>query len=319
MNCARPKVAVVLVTWNSIAHIEDCVRSLRTNTDKDSFDLFVLDNGSTDGTVEWLLSNLAKGEVVLLGNNRGWVRSLNIALTTISADYCFFLNPDTRVGSGWLPPLVGALQRAPDIAFASPKFLYPDGTLHYAGALVGRSRAVTVRGHGEKDRGFYNEACRVPFAHGQCMVRVETIDKVGGYDEGYGLGYFEEVDVQIRARRLGFGAAYVPASVIEHVTAASFDRHPGQFKERLMTGNWLRTITVHWPAKWIGVRIFLELARPARAILSGRSPRPIFGSWWDWLTALPSLLARRRMLRREGTMRWKALLRTESLARTSGT
>lgn len=304
---SAPLVHVVLVTWNCRDEVSACLASLRRNTSYPSWKLVVIDNASSDGTREWLRENAGDAELVLLEQNRGWVRSLNLAVARYPSDYYFFLNPDTAAEPNWLAPLVAALETDGRAAFAAPRFLYPDGTIHYAGAFIARSLSIAVRGHGEPDRGQYARGGRVAFAHGQCLARGSVLREVGTYDESFGLGYFEEVDLQLRALRHGHVALYVPESVIVHATAKAFDRHPGGMKEQLLVQNWLRLITMHWPTTWLLLRVPAEAARLLRVLARRRDPRPTLRAWRGWLRDLPAALARRKVLRKQGALDWREL------------
>jgi GT2 family glycosyltransferase len=298
---AVPVVAVVVVCWNCRADIERCLASLEANTDYPNWRTIVIDNASSDGTREWLLARPpGRIELVLAERNLGWVGALNLSLRAYQPDHFFFLNPDAFVEPGWLAPLVAALENDPRAGFASPKFRYLDGSIHYAGAYLAPTGGMRVYGHGEHD-GFGHDSARViPFAHGQCLVRAAMARDVGYFDDGFGIGYFEEVDYQLRARRKRWRALYVPDSVIVHATAQAFKLHPGGFKEELMIRNWLRVMTLHWPLSWLAWRLPLELLRPLRNIRGGVDLAPTLRAWRGWATMLPEMVARRSAIAREG-------------------
>jgi GT2 family glycosyltransferase len=296
-----PSVTVVIVCWNCRDDIERCLKSLETNTTYPNWKLLIIDNLSSDGTREWLSSREPRPfELVLADSNLGWVGALNLALERCETEYVFFLNPDAFVEPGWLSPLVSALEAQPLAGFASPKFLYLDGSIHYAGAYLAGTGGVRVFGHGERDTAPHDRPREIPFAHGQCLVRTATARDVGSYDEGFGIGYYEEVDYQLRARRKGWKSLFVPASVIVHATARAFSLHPGGFKEELMIRNWLRVMSLHWPASWLIWRFPLELLRPLRALRDGADLKPLLRAWRGWALSVPGILARRSVLSREG-------------------
>lgn len=297
----RPRVVVAVVCWNCRDDIESCLRHLRANTDYDGWRLIVLDNASSDGTREWLNAVEDKWfQLDLADENLGWVGGLNRILNAHPADYYFFLNPDAFVQKGWLAPLVDALETSPSAGFASPKFLYPDGSIHYAGAYVARSGGIRVLGHGSVDGPPYDTGREVPFAHGQCLIRGATVQQVGLFDGGFGIGYYEEIDYQLRARRLGWRVVYVPQSVIVHATARAFAKRPSGFKEELMIRNWLRVLSLHWPASTLAWRLPLELLRPLRALREKSDPKPIVRAWKRWARSLPELVSRRAAIHRQG-------------------
>ena len=298
---SSPSVAVIVVCWNCRADIERCLSSLEANTRTPRVRLIFIDNASTDGTREWL-SDAAPGrfELVLADKNLGWVGALNLALHAYDTDYFFFLNPDAFVEPDWLSPLVSALERDPRAGFASPKFRYPNGSIHYAGAYLAATGGVRVYGHGDADGPPHDRAREIPFAHGQCLLRAATARDVGDFDVGFGIGYFEEVDYQLRARRKGWHALFVPDSVIVHATAQAFNLHPSGFKEELMIRNWLRVLTLHWPLAQLTWRLPLELLRPLRLLRQRADVRPTLRAWKGWGTTLPEMIARRSEIAREG-------------------
>jgi GT2 family glycosyltransferase len=299
---SSPAVTVVVVCWNCRGDIERCLQSLDANTAYPNWRTVVIDNASSDGTREWLIAAAPdRFELVLADRNLGWVGALNLALRRYETEYFFFLNPDAFVEPEWLAPLVTALERDPRAGFASPKFRYLDGSIHYAGAYLAPMGGVRVHGHGQPDGPAYNSSHEVPFAHGQCLVRAAMARTIGEFDEGFGLGYFEEVDYQLRARRQGWRVLYVPESAIVHATANAFNLHPGGFKEELMIRNWLRVMTLHWPLKWLTWRLPLELLRPLRALRTGTDLRPTLRAWRGWITTLPEIVARRSAIAREGS------------------
>ena len=293
---------MVIVAWNCREDIATCVSHVERHTRYPNWKLVVIDNLSSDGTREWLSAYKSERlQLILADENLGWVRALNLALQRFDTDYYFFLNPDAFVEPDWLQPLVTALEQSPSAGFASPKFKYPDGRIHYAGAYIARTGGIRVHGHGDADGDSYSQSREVPFAHGQCLLRAKTAREVGMFDEGFGLGYYEEVDYQLRARRLGWKALYVPQSVIVHATARSFAKHPGKFKEELMIRNWLRVLALHWPGSSLAWRLPLELLRPLRMLRDGADVAPMFRAWRGWLKTLPQIASRRAGIMRDGS------------------
>jgi GT2 family glycosyltransferase len=297
---SAPSVVLAIISWNCREDIESCLQHVEANTRWPDWKLVVVDNTSTDGTREWLRAQPAgRFQLELADSNLGWVGGLNYVLDRFKADYYFFLNPDAFVQPDWLAPLVRAMESDATAGFASPKFRYPDGTIHYAGAFVAKTGGVRVLGHGDPDDPD-NRTRDIPFAHGQCLMRATTVREIGALDPGFGIGYYEEVDYQLRARRRGWRSIYVPESVIVHATARAFRKQPNGFKEELMLKNWLRVLSLHWPASSLAWRLPLELLRPLRMVREGSDLRPMFRAWRGWVQSVPELVSRRKELRREG-------------------
>ncbi len=302
-------VEIVVVSWNSEDDLAECLDHLSRNTDYANHRVTVIDNDSQDGS-RALLRRRSGIQLVELGHNSGWVGAVNAAMQTIAADYYFFLNPDARVQAGWLSPLVEALEDRPEIGFATPTFVSPSGSVYSQGFHVGRTFRIEAYGTGTAV--VPGEAPRlVPLCAGMFLVRREVIERVGLLDVGFGLGYFEDADYVLRAHYLGFRTVLVPRSHVVHLVGRSFARL-GEEKTRLLAHNWLRLVTLHWPARWLMLRLALEATLPLRVLARGRNPRPFIRALRAWLFQVPALLARRRELAplRAGTD-WRLLREME--------
>lgn len=304
-------VAVLIVTWNSRELIAECVEHVRRNTEV-PYTLWVYDNASRDGTGEWLRERIPAERLVLSPANRGWVGAINhfLELAPAAVELVFPLNPDALVQPGWLGPLQRALASDARAAFASPTFTYPDQRVQYQGVWLTRTWGLDVRDHGKP---FVPEvrdgAVPVGFAHGQCLMRLSVLRRLGGLDPSFGLGYFEEFDVQCRAYRLGFHPLRVPGSLIVHATARSFAKAPSGTKDALLTRNWLLFMLIHYPAAALLLRLPWELLRPARGLLSAESVGPRLRGILAFLRDAPAALAKRRRAARLGSVPWRRLRR----------
>jgi GT2 family glycosyltransferase len=288
-----PRIEVVIVTWNSSSDIGACLEHVFRNTTDVSFHVTVIDNASADETRELLLPWRSKVEVLAMPQNLGWIGAVNLCLTTIEAEFLFFLNPDARVQAGWIRPLVDVLLERPRVAFATPKFIFPDGRIQSAGFCLNRLLRPAPRGFGEIDNGQYDESQVVPFCNGMFLVRRNIVGEIGILDRGFGLGYFEDLDYVLRARYRGFQVYYVHRSRISHAEGTSFTRL-GTVRQQILTQNWLRFMFIHWPWSWILVRTPIEATLPIRLLLRGSDPMPVLRGWRAWVTGIRSTLARRR-------------------------
>ncbi|HCX98915.1 MAG TPA: hypothetical protein DG754_02135, partial [Bacteroidales bacterium] len=162
-------IAIVILNWNGLNYLQQFLPSVMANSKVEGFivDVIVADNGSTDGSVQWL-SSLGEGvKIIQLDKNYGFTGGYNRALKQINSDYYVILNSDVEVNSYWLEPMVSFIEQNPNVAACMPKInSYASPTFfEYAGASGGyidylgypfcRGRVLNIV---EEDNGQYNEA-----------------------------------------------------------------------------------------------------------------------------------------------------------------
>jgi len=226
----KPKVSVVVTTYNSEAFIAPCLESL-ARLDDDPLEIIVVDNASTDATIERAQATGRYDVLIPNETNRGCGGGNNDGWRAASGDVVVFLNPDTTVDPGLVRALEDAFALHPRAVVCGCKILYPDGqTLWHAGGLVHPNGMPTHRGYGEADRGQYDELCRIDYVSG-CALAFQRafLEAVGGFNEDYWPGYFEETDLCFRARRMGYDVLYVPRAVVFHHESQSFKLHSPAF------------------------------------------------------------------------------------------
>ncbi|HEX2273111.1 MAG TPA: glycosyltransferase [Acidimicrobiales bacterium] len=205
MSAPRP-VAIVVLTWNALAHTQRCIRSLQHATAHPSWRLIVVDNGSTDGTVEWLRTQSGV-TVVENGRNLGFSRGCNIGIGACRGDEdVVLMNNDTMVlDPDWLGKLQAVAYSDGDVGVVGARLVDGHGQVVHAGSYM---QPVSFRGQQlgglELD---INQATRdrpvesVVFA--QVYLRRDCLERVGPLDEDL-FAYFEDSDYCIRAQRAGF-------------------------------------------------------------------------------------------------------------------
>lgn len=214
---AGTPTTIVIPLYNRAELTRVCVKSIRTHTPPHSYRLVLVDNGSTDGT-QMLCRHLPGTTVLRNDMNRGFAAACNQGAAAADTPYVMFLNNDTWVGPGWLPPLVATLMAYQDTAAVGARLTYPDGSLQHAGVAVD----VNDRGLLEA-RNLHTEKPRGPteaVTGAAMMVDRRRFDEVGGFDEGYWNGY-EDVDLCLQFRDRGWQIRYEPNSTIVHLESAS--------------------------------------------------------------------------------------------------
>ncbi len=242
------RAACVVVTYDALPWIERCLRSV------DGRETVVVDNGSSDGTVD-LVRRRFPGVRVVESENRGLCAGWNTGIGRTAAEHVLLLNADAWLLEGALGALLGAADRHRRAAAVGPRLLNPDGTLQrsvrgfptvwrlateylYLRKLAPRSRALNAF----YGAGFDHASERaVEWLMGACLlVRRAAYDDVGPFDERYFM-FSEEVDWMRRASERGWSVVFTPEARCVHVGGAT---HGGRLFRENVSGH-LRYLSLH--------------------------------------------------------------------------
>lgn len=222
------KVAVVIMNWNGRKLMQMFLPSVVKYTESNTADVIVADNGSTDGSAEWLESEFPSVVRLLFDKNHGFAGGYNLAVEKLDGyKYILLLNSDVEVTANWLAPMLDVMENDTDIAACQPKIkAYADkGRFEYAGAAGGyldRNGFPFCRGRifdtVERDEGQYDgEVKQVFWASGAAMlVRRKDYLEAGGLDTDF-FAHMEEIDLCWRLNLLGKKVCIVPQSTVYHV------------------------------------------------------------------------------------------------------
>jgi N-acetylglucosaminyl-diphospho-decaprenol L-rhamnosyltransferase len=223
----RPDLDVVVVTYNSVRVIGDLLDSLPPALGALTAEVVVVDNGSTDGTAEFVA---ARGDCkVVRSANVGYAGGINRGVREGgSAEAILILNPDVRLGENSVLPLLKALHE-PNVGIVAPQVRSPEGELEFSlrrepsllnAAGLSRTGRAALSEH-ISDPADYAHPCAVDWALGAVLLIARSCyDRLGGWDESFFL-YSEETDFCLRARDLGLLTWYEPGSVAVHIGGAS--------------------------------------------------------------------------------------------------
>ena len=189
-------------------------------------DVVVVDNGSTDDSLQYLETEMSEVRRVVLDNNYGFAEGYHRGLKDITAEYYLLLNSDVEVREGWLKPMLMYMDSHAEVAACQPKLRcqWAPETFEYAGASGGFIDALgypycrgRVFGTVEKDEGQYDDVVSVLWATGAAlMIRSADYWALGGLD-GRFFAHQEEIDLCWRLRSRGRGVVVVPQSVAYHL------------------------------------------------------------------------------------------------------
>lgn len=229
------KVTIIIPNYNGLKFMEPCFKALRAQSEQ-NFELLVVDNGSTDGSVSWLKDH--KIPSIFLEENTGFSGAVNIGIQESVTPYVILLNNDTEPEPDYVKEMVKAIERSPKIFSVSSKMiqLYHKDLMDDAGDMYSVLGWAYQRGVGQKSSG-YKKACRIFSAcAGAAIYRREVFGKIGGFDEMH-FAYLEDMDVGYRARIWGYENWYCPKAVVYHVGSGTSGSKYNSFKVKLAARN----------------------------------------------------------------------------------
>lgn len=266
--------------------------------------VYVADNGSTDGSLAWLADHYPRLATIDLQENYGFAEGYNRALEQVSEDIYVLLNSDVEVSPGWLAPCLQAFQEDPLVAAVQPKiraYHEPD-YFEYAGAAGGwidvlgypfcRGRIFSVT---EQDIGQYDSPQEVFWASGAALfVRAALFHRAGGFD-GRFFAHAEEIDLCWRLKRAGYRILTIPASTVYHVGGGTLSYNTPRkaylnFRNTLAMGLKNESVPKVW--WWFPARLLLDGLAGLLFLVQGKWQHigaiiqahwtiiPKLGYWW---------------------------------------
>ncbi|HHE46498.1 MAG TPA: glycosyltransferase [Bacteroidetes bacterium] len=239
MKPPRTDISIIIVNYNVKHFAEQCLRSVAAATGSLNVEVFLVDNGSGDGSVEYLRSRFPAVKIIDNGGNLGFGRANNIAFRQAKGRYLLVLNPDTLLGEDTLQLLVEYMDANPQVGAVGPKILTRDGSFdttskrsfptpwvafcRFSGLarLFPRSKLF-----GRYDLLYLDpdQPAEVDSLVGSCMmVRSEVYRQVGGFDEDYFM-YGEDIDWCYRIKQAGWQIHFAPVTTIVHFRGESTRR-----------------------------------------------------------------------------------------------
>ena len=227
-----PRLSIIIVTYNSLGHIDECLRSLIANRAAVDHEIVVVDNASTDGTAAAIRARWNGVRVIDAGANLGFARANNLGIQQTFGELILLLNPDTSIPAHAVDLLLGALDARPDVAIAGPRLVNADGRAELSfgrmmSPLAEVRQKVLVRGSGRGGPiAMYVESMTrrerdVDWVSGACLlVRRTDAESVGLMDERYFM-YAEDVDFCAAVRARGRRVLFYPAAEIVHIRGQS--------------------------------------------------------------------------------------------------
>lgn len=237
------KLSIVIICWNDHKVVGDCLKSIYEQTRQCDFEVIISDNGSSDGSVEYIRACFPKVRIVENGANLGYAKANNAGIQVARGEYVLILNPDTIIRDRALEKLVTFAERRPDAGAFGCRVLNADGSYQFParplptvfgwlmGALYLRWLGQFISifdsdvypgwdGHTERAIGFQSGCC--------ILFRQQLLRRLGGFDERF-FYHFEESDLCFRVWKSGSSVLFYPGAEITHLGGQSVGRFPIRF------------------------------------------------------------------------------------------
>ncbi|MFV0521090.1 MAG: glycosyltransferase family 2 protein [Mangrovibacterium sp.] len=302
----KDKVAVVILNWNGEDLLPKFLPSVIRNSKESDVSIVVVDNCSTDSSIQILQEQFPEVKTLELSENYGFAKGYNEALKHIDAAYYVILNSDVEVEEGWLEPLINCLDCNERVAAVQPKIRSYNQKEYFeyggaAGGMLDKLGYPYCRGRVmnevQKDLGQYDELEHIFWASGACMaIRARLFHEHGGFNENF-WAHMEEIDLCWRLKNAGHEIVYVPESVIYHLGGGSLSYNNPK-KLYLNFRNNLFMLYRNTPSCWLWFILILRMILDGVAALKLLFERNTAGMKAVW-HAHRAFYSNLKVLRRE--------------------
>jgi GT2 family glycosyltransferase len=233
-----PCVSLIMSLHTHAELTRACLHSIVDHTTHANYEVILVDD-TADLETQQLLGSVRGARILRNDRNLGYLRSMNRGASIARGEWLVLFNNDTEVTQGWLAAMLSCATSAPDVGIVTPKFLFPDGTVNEAGGIVWRDGSAMNYGRGDAPHHFqYSYRRETDYGSAAAlMVTAELWRDVGGFDERYVRGYYEDTDLCFEARERGWRVLYEPEAVIVHVEGATHGTDPGSGEKRYQEEN----------------------------------------------------------------------------------
>ena len=240
------RLSIIIVSWNVSGELLDCLRSISENRPSYSHETIVIDNASTDGTINAVQKDFPDVKLIVNKENRGFAAANNVGVEQAKGEYILFLNPDTILHRNSLDVLIDFLAHNKDAGACGPKLLNDDSTIQPSTRRFPDFYSALYQNSIFRNIGLFRKQYRryrmydfnfdaqkdVDILMGAAlMTRRSIIDDIGSMDESFFM-YYEEADLCYRIVKAGWRVVFVPEAEITHLGGRSSDQLP--VKTRIM-------------------------------------------------------------------------------------
>jgi len=289
------RVTIIIPNWNTKQWLPGCLGGLQEQTYQD-FDILLVDNGSTDGSVTFVKTNYPDVEILAFDTNRGFAAAVNAGIRQSKSEYVVLLNVDTVPQPEWLRHLVKTIDQSDArVGGIASKMLSLDdpSIIDDAGNLLSWYGSACKRGLGESAENYIESDEVFSISGGASLYRRTFFDEVGYFDEDF-VSYLEDVDLGLRGRLLGYRYLYAPEAKIFHQWSGA--RIPRPRYVYLCTRNRLTLIVKNIPGSLLAKHLLTLLYGQLYFFVVYKMPLQSVKGAGAFLRDLPQILRQRKAI-----------------------
>lgn len=300
-----PEISVIILNWNGKQFLEACLGAMRRQTFRD-FKTILVDNGSTDGSVEYVLDQFPEVELIALPDNRGFSGGNIAGYAQADGDLILLLNNDTEAHPGWLEAIHNASQLYPEAGSFASKMMYFDqrSKVENCGFDLGLEGATVDLGRDEPDGPTWTQPRKVFGAcAGAVAYRRRMLTDIGFLDPDFFMTY-EDLDLSFRAQLRGYDCVYVPGAVVYHRYRATNRKTPSRqvfYSQRNIDFVYLKNMPTGLMLRFLPQRILYEVGAAIYFTKMGAGAAFVKAKF-DVLRHLPFLLRKRSEIQKTKTV-----------------
>lgn len=232
-------ISILILNYNTKALLEQCLNSIKSNARNIQYEIIVVDNNSSDGSVEYIEQHFSGLTIIANKHNAGFTKANNQAAKLAKGRNLLILNSDTIIHPNSLDALVEYLNASPNVAIVGSKLKNPDGSLQlscgiypnlynqflyrtFISRIFPNNPILGVYQYGGWD---YSTTRLVDWVTGACLlIRKEIFERIGGFDENIFM-FYEDVDLCFRVKKLGHNIVFFPDAEITHIQGGSWKNY----------------------------------------------------------------------------------------------
>ena len=297
-NQVIPQVSVIVVNWNGKALLQECLGPLLRQRDI-ACELILVDNGSSDGSVDWVRTKFPQIKLVQLSSNQGFTGGNLAGLDAAHGEFIALVNNDTRADERCLSELLLPMIRDSQVGISAAKLLLDRTEMINSAGVALTTAAVGF------DRGYGEDCCLydVPeHVFGACaaavLYRRSMLEEIGFLDNDFFL-YGEDVDLSFRAQIAGWKCVYVPTAIVYHklnATARKLSDVHVYYHTRNLEFVWVKNMPTKLMIRYVHHKILQEFGAFCYLCLRHGKWRPFFRAKRDALKMLPLAIRKRRQI-----------------------
>jgi len=307
-------ISVIILNWNGNEHLEECLHSVSKQTTKD-YEIILVDNGSTDGSVNFVESRFPSIRIVKLETNKGFCGGNIIGLQHAIGEFVALLNNDTRVASNWLAELLKEMEQDPKIGICAScmiDYFKPD-SLDTAGDGYDICGVGFKAGNQQQVSEYQNKRDVFGACAGAVLYRRSMLNKIGFFDEEF-FAVGEDIDLSFRAKLSGYRCVYVPTAIVYHKvgqTIGSKSNFLLYHSRRNIEYTYFKNMPLPLLLLSLPLHLFYNFLTLLQAVTQGRS-QIFLKAKRDFLINFRAVLKKRKKIQKQRNVSLNYLLSTFS-------